>query len=139
MAAKPEWTDITILSGQEVKDHISKVVAHLKTIESPNIKAVADSCGAPYSRVYHRFHGRVSRYDREGPNQHLSVAQEESLCPFFNLLDDLGLSPRLTLVARSANELLAKNHAGPGAAPVISESWPFQFRERYRKGRRPST
>jgi hypothetical protein len=55
------------------------------------------------------------------------------MCKYFDLLDDIGLSVRLSLVARSANELLAKNYNGSGAVPTVSEMWPIRFRERWPK------
>jgi hypothetical protein len=82
MASKPNWVDITTLSDRELESHIVKIFAYLKSLDNPNIKAVADECDAPYPRLYHRFHSRLSRYDHEGPNRHLSVEHEEALCRF---------------------------------------------------------
>jgi hypothetical protein len=131
MTPKPEWIDTTVLSDPEIEDHVGKVVAYLKSLVDPNLKAIADDCGAPYPRVYHHYHGRLSRYDCEGPNRHLSPAQEESLCKFFKILDDLGLSLRLSLIAGSANELLAQEHLGEETSPKVSYMWLIRFRERH--------
>jgi hypothetical protein len=121
---------VSILPDREVEDHVCNVVAYLKTIDNPNIKTVADDCGALAQHVYHRYHGRISRYDREGPNKLLSTAQEESICKYFDLLDDIGLSVRLSLVTRSTNDFLAKNYHGHGSPPTVSDMWPVRFRER---------
>ncbi len=127
MASKPDWINIFKLPDQEVEEHVRKVVAYLKILQNPKIKIVAEECGAPYPRVYHRYNGRMSRYDRERPNRQLSPAQEASLCQTFDLLDNIGLSPRLSLVERSANELLAKGFTGRSITPTVSEMWPSRF------------
>ncbi len=57
MTPQPDRIDITTLSDPEIEDY--HVVTYLKTLEDPSIKAIADQCGAPYSRVYHRFHGQL--------------------------------------------------------------------------------
>jgi hypothetical protein len=131
MTPQPDCIDIATLSDPVVEDQVCQVVAYLKTLEDPNIIAVAGLCGAPYSRVYHRFDGRLSRYDRDGPTKHLSTSEEGSLCTFFSILDEIELSPKLSLVARSANELLPEGHPGNCDSPTVSDMWPFRFCEWY--------
>ncbi len=52
----------------QIKSNQINVVAYLKTHDDSNIKLVATECGAPNPRVYHHYHGRISHYDRNGPN-----------------------------------------------------------------------
>jgi hypothetical protein len=127
MASKPKWLDVTDLPDRKIEDHICNVVAYLKTLDNPNIKLIATECGAPYPRVYHCYHGRTSRYERDGPNRQLTKAKEVALCRIFNLLDNISLSPRLSLIARSANDLLAQSPTGITSPPTVREIWPIQF------------
>jgi hypothetical protein len=55
------------------------------------------------------------------------MTQEDSLCKFFTLLDDIGLSPYHMQVARSANELLVWGHVGEGVIQKVSAMWPIHF------------
>ncbi len=130
MTPKPGWIDTTVLSDPGTEDHVGKVVTYLKFLDQ-YIKAIANDCGASYPRVYYCCHGRLSQYNREGPNRHVSPAQEESLCKFFKIVDNLGRSPRLSLVARSANELLAQGHLREETSPKVSDMWPIHFRRRH--------
>jgi hypothetical protein len=121
MTPQPHWIDIITLSDTEVEDHVCQVVVYLKTLGDQNIKAVADLCSAPYSRVYHCFHGCLSQYDPDGPNKHLSTGQAGSFHSLFSIFDYMGLSPRLSLVACSANKLLTKGHCGNCDPPTVSD------------------
>jgi bacterioferritin-associated ferredoxin len=48
---KPDWRDCTPLSDEEIEDHVEDVVTYLQSLIDPNIKAIANDCGAPYPRV----------------------------------------------------------------------------------------
>jgi hypothetical protein len=131
MMPKPEWIDTIVLSYPEIGDYVGNVMAYLKSLVDPNRKAFADDCSAPYPQVYQRCHGRISQYDCEGPNRHFLPAQEESLCKFFKILDNLSLLPCRSLVARNTIELLVLEHLDEGTSPKVSNMWHIHFRKRH--------
>jgi hypothetical protein len=68
---KTRMIDATTMSDPEVEYHISKVVAYLKCLDAPNIKAVADDF--PYPRLYHQLQWMIVKDKTASYHQHVLV------------------------------------------------------------------
>ncbi len=49
------------------------------------------------------------------------------MCAFFDTLDKLELTPRLSMVKTTSNKILENYHSGPGQPPRASKMWPLHF------------
>ncbi len=108
-------------SEEVLEQRTLQAVEYLNSCPNPNISSASENSKVAYDHLYGRLRGKSCRQNREGPNRKLSKAQEASICAFYDVLDIIGLSPRLHMVERSANAILAENHSGSLPVPVVSE------------------
>ncbi len=114
-----------------LKKRTLEAVAFLKASSIPNIALASEKFDVPYDHLHGCINRKSCRHNREGPNGKLIKAQGNSLCAFFEILDNLGLSPRLSLVENSANKILVENYSGLAPCPTVGDRWPCCFREHH--------
>ncbi|KAJ5590508.1 DNA binding HTH domain Psq-type [Penicillium hetheringtonii] len=105
-----------------------KILLALNDIKNGRIKSIhaaAKLYEIPYTTLYTRSHGRVSRADIR-PNGHkLTQFEEDSLAEWIISMDTRGAAPRPATVGEMANILLAARGSYPPS--TVGKNWPSIF------------
>ncbi|KAE8183083.1 hypothetical protein CF328_g8303 [Tilletia controversa] len=97
------------------------------TVGKVNISALARKYGVDMQRLTRRYKGKESKTTRAPTNRKLTDAQESAILAWIDVLDQLELSARPSLIEASANQLLREAHTDAGPLPVVGENWVRNF------------
>ena len=117
--------------AQLTEEKVLKACDAYRNREYATITDAADAFDAPRQRVSRRLRGIPSEITKGGNNKLLLPHQEQALCDYIVRLDNLGMSPRLSMVRSAANGILRRAHQDITKPPVVGPDWPQRFLDRY--------
>jgi hypothetical protein len=99
-----------IESWQKCATQEGKILLALNDIQNGRVKstrAAAKLYNLPYSTLYARAKGRISRVDKRPSSHKLTQLEEDSLTEWILSMDARGAAPRQSTIGEMANILLA--------------------------------
>lgn len=94
--------------------------------KSQKLSELARVYEVPYSRLWNRIKGRVSRSDRPASNRLFKDEQENPLKTWIKFLDDIGVPPTIKLL-RYHGCLIIQHQSPIGETPhLVGENWPYR-------------
>jgi len=117
---------------QEIENRISQCINDHPIQSFPSISRLAREYNVPYTRLYHRYHGRQSKSNRPAPNTKLNSAQELALSEFIRRRDYMGSPMRISDAEKAGNSILRESHSDQSTPPpTVSEHWTRRWLEKY--------
>ena len=119
-------------SYKQIESRIENALVAISREETPNISRFAREFHVPYRRLLYRFQGRNSRMTRSPAGQILSNIQESALCHYIDILDQLDIHARPSMVRNAANSILKEGYGTQDLpSSTISEKWLKRFFQRH--------
>jgi hypothetical protein len=99
MASTPTTHTQIVESNEAIEDRIMQGIEILRHRgEKTYIATAAREFFVTESRLRERWNGRKLRYDRTPSNRKLREDKELAVCRYFDRLDEIGLSARLSMI-----------------------------------------
>jgi hypothetical protein len=107
-------------TNREIEERIIEAICALSDQSRPNISTAAREFDVPYQRLYARWKGRKSLFERESNGRRLDPVQESALCRWINYNDELGLPLKRPQIIAAATTILKLSDP---STPPLGEKW----------------
>ena len=118
-------------SKAEEADEATQLALEYMKKKKVSVREAAKKYKIGRERLRGRLKGVKSRHEKVSINRKLNQEMEKALLQYCKYLDDIGVSARVRMIERSAKQILARAHRGPGPAPKIGKNWSARFIKRH--------